>query len=76
MEEAAVEETDAVPGSQRNSKTDENIPIYALDPFYGPRLSRIDAIFFQMKLDDNKEGCREQVNSFWTHFNLSWLMDF
>ena len=37
----------------------DNIPIYSLDPFYGPRLSRIDAIFFQLKLDS--EGCRQQV---------------
>ncbi|CAL4068858.1 unnamed protein product, partial [Meganyctiphanes norvegica] len=35
------------------------MPIYALDPFYGPRLSRVDVIFHQLGLES--EGCREQV---------------
>ncbi|XP_042223263.1 uncharacterized protein LOC121867414 [Homarus americanus] len=35
------------------------VPVYALDPFYGPRLSRIDFIFDELKLKE--EGCREQV---------------
>jgi len=37
----------------------KNVPMYALDPFYGPRLSRADAIFAQMDIEE--EGCREQV---------------
>lgn len=37
----------------------KSMPMYALDPFYGPRLSRADAIFAQMHL--SSEGCREQV---------------
>ncbi|KAF2347677.1 hypothetical protein FHG87_021565 [Trinorchestia longiramus] len=59
--EAVLEDSSPEPGKNRNSKTNENIPVYSLDPFYGPRLSRIDAIFFQMKLDEDQEGCREQV---------------
>ncbi|XP_066971592.1 uncharacterized protein [Macrobrachium rosenbergii] len=35
------------------------MPIYALDPFYGSRLSRIDVIFHQLGVQE--EGCREQV---------------
>lgn len=35
------------------------MPIYALDPFYGARLSRTDVIFHQLGVED--EGCREQV---------------
>ncbi|XP_076054416.1 uncharacterized protein LOC143033101 [Oratosquilla oratoria] len=35
------------------------VPIYALDPFYGPRLSRIDAIFHQVNV--HEEGCRMQL---------------
>ncbi|XP_064092076.1 uncharacterized protein LOC135205430 [Macrobrachium nipponense] len=35
------------------------MPIYALDPFYGSRLSRVDVIFHQLGVED--EGCREQV---------------
>ncbi|KAA0185820.1 hypothetical protein HAZT_HAZT010401 [Hyalella azteca] len=61
QEEVEAGQASAPQRTHRNSKTDANIPIYSLDPFYGPRLSRIDAIFFQMKLDEDQEGCREQV---------------
>ncbi|XP_071538905.1 uncharacterized protein [Panulirus ornatus] len=43
----------------QGSTTTTAVPIYALDTFYGSRLSRIDAIFHQMKVEE--EGCREQV---------------
>lgn len=61
--EAADEKTRDEGTTVRESKqSDPSVPVYALDPFYGPRLSRIDAIFFQMKLDEDEEGCREQVS--------------
>jgi len=37
----------------------KSVTMYDLDPFYGPRLSRADAIFAQMNIQE--EGCREQV---------------
>ena len=42
------------------SSTPTTIPVIALDPFYGSRLSRIDVIFHQLKVEG--EGCREQVS--------------
>lgn len=45
------------PTTQRPEAT--TVSIYALDPFYGSRLSRIDVIFHQLNMVE--EGCREQV---------------
>lgn len=39
--------------------TATTVSVYALDPFYGSRLSRIDVIFHQLNMAE--EGCREQV---------------
>ncbi|XP_063597309.1 uncharacterized protein LOC134773990 [Penaeus indicus] len=45
------------PTTQRPEAT--TVSIYALDPFYGSRLSRIDVIFHQLNVVE--EGCREQI---------------
>lgn len=53
------EASTAAPVTTTTETPTTTMPIYALDPFYGPRLSRVDAIFHQLGLES--EGCREQV---------------
>jgi len=53
------ESSTAVPTTTTTVSPTTEMPIYALDPFYGPRLSRVDVIFHQLGLES--EGCREQV---------------
>ncbi|XP_068211884.1 uncharacterized protein [Palaemon carinicauda] len=47
------------PTTTTPATTTTPMPIYALDPFYGSRLSRVDVIFHQLGVEE--EGCREQV---------------
>ncbi|MPC20547.1 hypothetical protein E2C01_013495 [Portunus trituberculatus] len=48
--------------TQAPLSTPTTVPVFALDPFYGSRLSRIDVIFHQLKVEG--EGCREQLSEF------------
>ena len=53
---------------EREAEQKDELPVYALDPFYGPRLSRIDVIFSQLSVET--EGCRQQVNKVYFNYHL------